>query len=68
MTPKEKANELIEKHTYKCVECDFTINACMSALVTVNEIIEGGFADGYDHNFWINVKKYIEEYSKQNEL
>jgi hypothetical protein len=40
MTPKEKANDLYEKHCYKCFECDFSENAKLSAIITVDEIIK----------------------------
>ena len=60
MTPKEKAKELVDK-MYKCGLTIFLTweNAKQCAVVTVDEIINGNFAEGYDHNFWTQVKTEI---------
>jgi hypothetical protein len=73
MTPKQKADELIAKFkkittykyqeyagaNYSTFEHDIdTIKEC--ALEVVNEIINGNFAEGYDHVFWLSVKVEIE--------
>ena len=78
MTPKEKANELISKYNkvefsaeindsiegeyiYDNLPIDSeSIIEC--ALITVNEIIEGNFGDGYDHQFWMCVKQELEHF------
>jgi len=62
MTPKEKAKELVWKYlpilegwtdSYK------TEKAKQCAIIAVDEVINGNFAEGYDHNFWTQVKTEI---------
>jgi hypothetical protein len=40
MTPKEKANELIEAMAFSCRECDYEAKAKQCALIAVDEILE----------------------------
>lgn len=40
MTPKEKAQELVDKFYYSCFDCDCYNIAKKSALVAVDEIIK----------------------------
>lgn len=73
MTPKEKAKELIEKAKkassyqyqeyagahYSWFEHD-TDTLKLIALITVEEVINSNFGDGYDHQFWECVKVELE--------
>lgn len=73
MTPQEKAKELIEKAKkassyqyqeyagahYTWFEHD-TDTLKLIALITVEEVINGNFGDGYDHQFWECVKAELE--------
>ena len=68
MTPKEKAQELINKfipHTKVFHEVlgweDYLDSAKECALIAVDEIINGNFGDGYNHQFWECVKNEIEK-------
>jgi len=38
-TPKQKAKDLIELFSFKCIECDYLENAKMSARLCVEEIL-----------------------------
>ena len=40
MTPKEKAEELVNNFTFRCEECDYDWNAKQCALIAVDEMIE----------------------------
>jgi hypothetical protein len=72
MTPKEKAQELVEKYSNYTSDWDYLIKAQQCALIAVDEIInsnpyklslEGKFLTEhitYDINFWKEVKKEIE--------
>ena len=65
MTPKEKATELYEKmwlikdEQEICSMNRFYAKKC--ALITVDEIINGNFGDGYNHQFWECVKEELLE-------
>ncbi len=72
MTPKEKAEELIEKHKMQCRECGGNETAKIHSLITVNEIInicpfikidfatsEGG-KESDAKEYWIKVKNEID--------
>ncbi len=73
MTPKEKAQELVESMAFSCRECDYEAKAKQCVLIAVNEIIdsnpyklslEGKFLTEhitYDINFWEEVKQEIEK-------
>lgn len=55
MTPKEKARKLVQTYCLKSnqpIEC---------ALVCVDEIINGNFGEGYNHEFWTKVKIELEK-------
>jgi hypothetical protein len=63
MTPKEKAEELFDKFTFNCMECD---NAKISALIAVDEILnarplEPNYVDwddcGAAHQYWYEAQK-----------
>ena len=67
MTPKEKAKELVEKYnplvtTWDCYwdterhKDDIVNDAKKCALIVVDEIINGNFGDGYNHQFWEEVR------------
>jgi hypothetical protein len=62
MTPKEKAEELVNKYSIWCwneVVCDYEI-AKQCALIAVNEVIDQGeFNPNY--KYWLEVKKEIEK-------
>jgi hypothetical protein len=64
MTPKEKAEELVDKFSFSCRECD---NSKQCALIAVDEILDDDCFDmgeeAFDKriNFWQQVKKEIEE-------
>jgi hypothetical protein len=73
MTPKEKANELIESHQMRCIECDGYRNAIIHSILTVNEIINsspslpilgdgGTFGEDIELsiNYWKSVKRELE--------
>lgn len=65
MTPKEKATELYEKmwlikdEQEICSMNRFYAKQC--ALITVDEIINGNFGDGYNQQFWECVKEELLE-------
>ena len=65
MTPEEKAKDLVEKMLSKNPNIQDgiskidTIQAKLCALIAVDEIINGNFAEGYDHNYWQQVKTEI---------
>jgi hypothetical protein len=66
MTPKEKAEQLVEAMAFSCRECDYEVKAKHCALVAVNEILKA--VDNPDEtylmkdsvNYWIEIKKEIE--------
>ncbi len=62
MTPQEKAKELIEKakkaSSYWFEHDIDTLR--LIALITVEEVINGNFGYGYDHQFWECVKAELE--------
>ena len=58
MTPKEKAKELAIKF---CSPSDIVkpnIGSCRSALIAVDEILN---KDGYNNDYWQEVKQEIEK-------
>ena len=63
MTPKEKAEKLIEKFTFICNECDYEWNAKQCALIAVDEvalILNGHHKDANTSPFidyWKEVKQ-----------
>jgi hypothetical protein len=60
MTPKEKAEELVNKYSIWCwneVVCDYEI-AKQCALIAVDEIID---KDGYNNDYWKEVKQELEK-------
>ena len=71
MTPKEKAKELFKSMYNKIFDIDTGANvmqdkkrfdaAKQCALITVSEVTNGNFSDGYDHAFWEQVKAEIEK-------
>jgi hypothetical protein len=40
MTPKEKAQELVESMAFSCRECDYEAKAKQCALIAVDEMVE----------------------------
>ena len=63
MTPKEKAQELIELFTFSCTACDYKFNAQRSALRAVDEIINnfGLFSEGNQHYSSASTIQYYEQ-------
>lgn len=58
MTPKEKAEELVERMAYSCRECDYEFKAKQCALIAVDEILK---TNPYKaRNYWTEVKQEIE--------
>lgn len=59
MTPKEKAEELIEKFTFSCRECD---NGKQCALIAVDEILNEYWShDTNRRDWWEEVKQEIKK-------
>jgi hypothetical protein len=61
MTPKEKAEELVDKFSFSCRECD---NSKQCAMIAVDEIIEVLWKTNKnetEYRHWQQVKKEIEE-------
>ena len=60
MKPKETAEELIEKFTFSCRECD---NAKQCALIAVDEIINEYWSHHNNNRvyWWEEVKQEIEK-------
>jgi hypothetical protein len=60
MTPKEKAEELVDKFSFSCRECD---NSKQCALIAVDEIWAALESERVfeQHDYWQQVKKEIEE-------
>ena len=70
MTPKEKAEELVDKFTYHCGGSDYNTvmkNSKQCALIAVDEIIQlhkGKFMcerEGQNEEYWQQVKNEIEK-------
>jgi hypothetical protein len=66
--PKEKAIELVDKFKYNTRAWNETngwkdcfYNAKQCALIAVDEILELELNDGYDHEYWQEVKQAIKE-------
>ena len=68
MTPKEKAEELLEEMTFRCIECHYQDNARRCAIIAVNEIIsviENGNPIESQYNYWNEVKKELIKYQPE---
>ena len=66
MTPKEKAEELVEAMAFSCRECDYESKAKQSALIAVEEIKEAIFwhpfeSPNFELEYWQEVKQEIEK-------
>jgi len=70
MNPKEKAEQLIEKHKMQCRECGGNETAKIHSLITVTEIINSNphsnlfnfYSDIHSTmQYWIEVKDEIEK-------
>ena len=57
MSPKEKAEQLIELFTFSCRECD---NSKISALIAADEVMQKTLWDKSEHRFWKEVKQEIQ--------
>ena len=67
MTPKEKAQELTNRIRISLLKnsdpmnmlapFNYSLASKECALIAVDEIINGNFGDGYDHQFWESVKQ-----------
>jgi hypothetical protein len=65
MTPKEKAQYLVESMAFSCRECDYEVKAKQCALIAVEEIKEAIFWHPYESpnfelEYWQEVKQEIE--------
>ena len=66
MTPQEKAKKASSYQYQEYAGAHYTwfehdIDTLrLIALITVEEVINGNFADGYDHQFWECVKAELE--------
>jgi hypothetical protein len=63
MTPKEKAQELVESMAFSCRECDYEAKAKQCALITLDEIIEALKNNATNSASW----KYFEEVKQEIE-
>jgi len=72
MSPSNKAKEIIEKFmplvtTWDCyydvqlTRDQILPDAKKCAMICIDEIINGNFGDGYDHQFWMCVKEEVEK-------
>ena len=61
MTPKEKAEELLDRFKFNCRECDYEDNAKQCALMAVDEILQGQYISIKlnEIEYWKKVKKEI---------
>jgi hypothetical protein len=66
MTPKEKAQELVESMTFTCRECDYEAKAIQCALIAVDEILNE-FPQGFKGNFEERRKQYWQEVKQEIE-
>jgi hypothetical protein len=59
MTPKQKAEQIVESMSYSCRECDYEAKAKQCALIAVDEVL--GFLSYESHiKYWQEVKQEIE--------
>ena len=64
MTPKEKAEELIESMAFSCRECDYEAKAIQCALIAVDEVLNFIHTDAFSYTneeYWQEVKQEIEK-------
>lgn len=61
MTPKEKAEELVDMFTFSCRECDYEENAKQCALIAVDEILSIPYLLKYEFWFYKEVKEEIKK-------
>ena len=61
MTSKEKAEELIEKHKMRCIECGGNETAKIHSLIAVDEVLSLLFLSQAEINYWQKVKNEIEK-------
>ena len=68
MTPKQKAEQIVESMAFSCRECDYEAKAKQCALVAVDELLEA--TKRYDYtlgpnpsynDYWLKVKYQIEK-------
>ena len=68
MTPKQKAEQLLEAMAFSCRECDYEAKAKQCALIAVDEVLEA--TKRYDYTlgpkpsyneYWLKVKYQIEK-------
>jgi hypothetical protein len=63
MTPKQKAQELIESMAFSCRECDYEAKSKQCALIAVDEILNviiGSYDYELEKIYWQEVKQEIE--------
>jgi hypothetical protein len=64
MTPKEKAEQLVESMALSCRECDYQSKAKQCALIAVDEIMNviiGSYDYELEKIYWQDVKQEIEK-------
>ena len=60
MTPKEKADELVDKYYWTFGDGYLGIQHIQCALIAVDELILDAY-NNYYHNYWQEVKQEIEK-------
>ncbi len=64
MTPKQKAEQLVEAMAFSCRECDYEAKAKQCALIAVDEIMNviiGSYDYELEKKYWEEVKQEIEK-------
>ena len=68
MTPKQKAEQLVEAMAFSCRECDYEAKAKQCALIAVDELLEATKRFDYTlgpkpsyNDYWLKVKYQIEK-------
>jgi hypothetical protein len=64
MTPKQKAEQLVEAMAFSCRECDYEAKAKQCALIAVDEIMNviiGSYDYELEKQYWEEVKQEIEK-------
>ena len=68
MTPKEKAQELVESMAYSCRECDYEFKAKQCALIAVDEIIQEVYNIDHQHSAVYDTESKYYNYNDCKEL
>ena len=59
MTPKEKAEELVEKYEVLTTGWNYIEDAKQCALICVDELLKSTFVQNNTYNYWTEVKQEI---------